>query len=117
MRPLFVPFDPSMWGDDEDEQDIDGDKSQHSSGVTENPAELAKLAKKLDSHLAFINLLKDSFKAQWPADDKGVDKKPSGGYARPKSAVPSDTAHTGDKRRSMDDGPEDKARRSKRSKT
>ena len=83
----------------------------------EEKEKLAQLAKHLESHTPFIDLMDAALNEKWPANDKGVDKKPRGGYARPKSAVPSDTAHTGDKRRSMDDGPGDQARRSKRSKT
>ena len=93
----------------------DSDTEPQSSD--EDVEKLAKLAKKLESHRPFINLLAESFKRKWPENDKGVDKKPKGGYAPPKSAVPSDSTRTSSKRRSMDHEPDDQPGPSKRSKT
>ena len=98
------------------EQQLD-ESDTESQSSDEGVEKLAKLAKKLESHWPFINLLAESFKRKWPENDKGVDKKPKGGYAPPKSAVPSDSTRTSSKRRSMDHEPDDQPGPSKRSKT
>ena len=79
--------------------------------------ELAKLAANLESHAAFVGLLEQAFSAKWPKLDKGPDKKPKGGYVPPKSQVPSGSALSGSKRRSMDHEPDNKPGPSKRSRT
>nr|VWP01527.1 Filamentous fungal-specific transmembrane protein [Ganoderma boninense] len=75
-----------------------------------------RLRVKLQSHNAmltlFYKLLNDR---EWPEHDKGRDKKPKGGYAPPKSAVPTTSTATGSKRRSMDEEPEARPGPSKRS--
>ncbi|TBU56062.1 hypothetical protein BD310DRAFT_824556 [Dichomitus squalens] len=63
------------------------------------------LRENLETHEAILSLFNNSFEKVWPANDKGPDKKPEGGYAPPKSAMPSDSMRTSSKRRSMDGVP------------
>ncbi|TBU26972.1 hypothetical protein BD311DRAFT_666476 [Dichomitus squalens] len=63
------------------------------------------LRENLKTHEAILSLFNNSFEKVWPANDKGPDKKPKGGCAPPKSAVPSDSTRTSSKRRSIDDIP------------
>ena len=119
VRKGVVPDQESEWMDKVygglSRRDPEPDRERALRTITAEPAEYEALREKLKSHHAIISLFRKAFQKTWPLNDKGVDKKPRGGYARPKSAVPSDSAHTGEKRRSMDDDPEDRPP-SKRSK-
>ena len=60
---------------------------------------LRELAQKLESHDAMEALLRQFIKRSgWPARDKGLDKRPKGGYTPPKDNIPATSTQIGSKR-------------------
>ncbi|TBU38476.1 hypothetical protein BD309DRAFT_874282 [Dichomitus squalens] len=89
-----------------DDESESGDDPLDPDSPMAQSEEYNKLRKKLQTHTAILKLFYNTLKLRaWPPNDKGPDKKPEGGFALPKSAVPSDSMRTSSKRRSMDDIP------------